>query len=628
MDENLKQRLEELRKEQQDIEAERNDIKSKEVELMVKESEVNDEIARLEEQERNAEELRAKVMEAEKLAAEKLEAERLEAERLNAVRIEYEKQQVERLAAERAAEAEKLAAEKAEAEILEAEKAEKEKVKNPTVNDYLKMLENYNKKLESYNKKVPKLYTLQKQYEKGKIEYEEYEKYATPLAEEYMSIKEMYEELVELHGRLNKRPSLESLTDEELNERLNNLNDEYKKELNKNSYNTNNTPMQGSGYGPNNTNNVDNVNITKLGKINSDISNIKNEQSRRKNVASAKALSNEELDSNINALKSALQSGIYDQDSKKIEDIKRVLSLLTNEKIDRSGPYNSLTNEQIDVEIAKLNEEYINEWNYSAHEANGMEANDSSKLEKIKEKINMLNTVKSSRGNGDILNLEMPKAPLTAMFITRRDKNIPPVIPEAPTPTVDPSTPPKPEPTIDPNVGSVPEPTPEPSPELTADPSVGPAPEPQNTTTPVNNNSQPNSDISNVSANFQTDDIDNVADSTAQINAEAQKASELYYKQLFRQQKWYQRFGSSIKGWFTRTFSRSNNKSLSSGLTSASLKESHKNSENTNTFAENLQKYKTEPTSIKDTSGNIPIDIYENSSKVPKGNKTPDEIDL
>lgn len=420
MDENLKQKLDELRNRQKGIESSMNDLESQRVQYMVEQSQVNDEIAKLEQEIKDAEELRAKVMKAEKLAAEKAKAERLEAERLNAVKTEFEKQQ-----------AKKLAAEKAESERLEIEKqkAKQEKAQTMTDSDYSKMLADYNQRIEVYNKKVPTLYKLQKQYEQGHIEYDKYEKFALPLAQEYVSIENDYKQLNELYNKLIQSKSpFEGLTDEQLNERLNNLSNEYKEKWS--------------------INNTEGVSITNLGKLTSDINAIKNEQVKRKNIANAKALSDAELSTNIHTLDSALKSGAYEQDPNKLDGIKSALALLNNEYNERKFNHlMNLTDEQLDTKLYELNEEYLNEWNYSAHEANGMEDNDISNLDKIKEQIDFLNAEKSARENGVIpkSTLEMPKAPEKTMFILERTNTDLNPDPDKPTPATGTPEPPAPQ---------------------------------------------------------------------------------------------------------------------------------------------------------------------------------------
>lgn len=413
--EDLKQKLDELRGQKNNLEASMSDLDRQKVQRMVEISNIDEEISKVEADIKEAERLHDELIEAERLATEKKKAEQEEAVRLNDIRQEAEKRRAQQLEAERL-EAERLEAEKKKAEQLEAErleaerleaekkKAKQEKAQTMTNPDYSKMLADYNQRIRTYNIGIDKLYKLQNQYEHGKLEYSTYREFAMSLAEMEISLKRDYAQLNELYNKLIQSKSpFEGLTDKQLNERLNKLSNEYKEKWS--------------------INNTEGVSLTNLGKLTSDMNAIKDEQAKRKNIAIAKAFSDAELSTNIHTLDSALKSGAYEQDSKKLDEIKSVLALLNNEYAERNFKHlMNLTDEQLDTKLYELNEEYLNEWNYSAHEANGMEDNDISKLDKIKEQIDFLNAAKTARENGVIpkSTLEMPKAPEKTMFILER----------------------------------------------------------------------------------------------------------------------------------------------------------------------------------------------------------------
>ncbi len=521
MDENLTQdqKLNELVNRQHDITSKINNADMQKNSIMVEEAAIKQKIAELQKQ---LEDLNNKRQSLD-LKMSQIDADKIS----NTVELEEIQEEITKIEEEKKSEFEKTP------------------VENVDIAEYTQLLTSYNKDLEAYNKDVPKLYNLQRQYEQGKIEYDEYEKFATPLANRYITLQKEYEKLCKLYEKLNNQKansSLESLTDEQLKEKLSSLNNELKNEWH---------------YGAHETNGMEEIDTSRFDKIQADIKAIKVEQDRRL----ARTFSNDELTNNIKQLNATLAAGT-EQNPVNVNKIKSILTLLNAEQEERNKrPASIYTDEQLDAKLAELNEAYMDEWNYSAHESNGMEANDPAKLDKIKEQIDALNAEKAARINNGVSKLEIPKAPQKVMFISPMKQK-----------------------------GDKEPPTPQPS----TDNSLG-------------DNEQ---------------EIDNRTAYPGRPHITLEDAEKMPREQ-------YEHFnnlsnehynGSSLKRLASRIkefFSKSKTKALSSGISPSELKDAPQKSVNSDEYEPkiNFNPYFKElqdayPSTIKDSSGNITIDVF------------------
>ena len=221
---------------------------------------------------------------------------------------------------------------------------------------------------------------------------------AIDAAEVDKRLAEYRKQLAELEAQRGGGDDSPEMSDEELERRIKELEQEIQDEWNFRAHQENGMEEHADD---------------KLEKLQEELKKLKDEQQKRKDRKELEGMSDEDIANRINEINGEIQdewnfrahqeNGMEEHQDDKLEKLQEELKKLQDEQKRRKNQneLDGMSDEDIANRLKEIDEEIQDEWNFRAHQENGMEEHPDDKIEKLQEEKRKLQEEQERRKGKD-----------------------------------------------------------------------------------------------------------------------------------------------------------------------------------------------------------------------------------